>query len=542
MSTTPLFGQYYNNSAQSTYQNSNYKCSMQTSENENMVVFGNKTLELRDSNDNLISSVNLENINVSGISEWASNSVVVNPGESILLPGLEYGKSYETICFRIPDNIIQYNGFENYLNAEFDIFFSTNFKLRSYHIRISLDNNNISDICSRINQVISGASISPTINVSLKTLSISHYIVFSSTLEGYEFNIKNFIVYPVWQTSEFPDSPFLTCYDFEDASSSILLSSGIKDSITWAENNTKGESTYTILTGNSATGYYGHENPVDKDASIYYQTSDSSVNSSIIEPADSSDSSVLGITPDSTPDSSSLDEIDNYFNHFKDTSLLDSSVSSLLAVYGDKCTYGYRITDDDALRINPYRYPNGAGQIWMIIPDYPSDISTDNAYIKINHVSSQIPLFYDSGNVGSSTGEILYKRQDVKVIATEKDEIEKYNIDSLKLPVFTLSDTSTDITPEVLESISRIWQSSYTVNYDSSISDNDTNETEIYKIGMYKYLQEIDSAGLWTNVSQEYSLITAKDDPNSNSKNLANSIFIYNPQVYPVKVIYFTAD
>ena len=538
MSTTPLFGQYYNNSAQSTYQDSNYRCSMQTYEDENMVVFGNKTLELRDSNDNLISSVNLGNINVSGISEWASNSVVVNPSESILLPGLEYGKSYETICFRIPDNIILYNGFENYLNAEFDIFFSTNFKLRSYHIRISLDNSNISDICSRINQVISGASISPTINVSLKTLSISHYIVFSSTLEGYEFNIKNFTIYPVWQTSEFPDSPFLTCYDFEDASRSALLSSGIKDSITWAENNIQGETTYTILTGNVATGYYGHENLVDKDASIYYQTSDSSMDSSTIQPVDSSDSSVSEIILDS----SSLDEIDNYFNHFKDASLLDSSLSSLLDIYGDKCTYGYGITDDDALRINPYRYPNGAGQIWMIIPDYPSDISTDSAYIKINHVSSQLPLFYDSGTIDSSTGETLFKKQTVNVIATEKDEMEKYNISSLKLPVFTLSDTSTDITPEVLENISRIWQSSYTVNYDSSVSDSSTNETEIYKIGMYKYLQEIDSAGLWTNVSQEYSLITAKDDPNSNSKNLANSVFIYNPQVYPVKVIYFTAD
>ena len=538
MSTTPLFGQYYNNSSQSTYQSSNYKCSLQTSEDENMVVFGNKTLELRDSNENLISSINLGNINVSGISEWASNSVIINPGESILLPGLEYGKSYETIYFRIPDNIIQYNGFENYLNAEFDIFFSSNFKLRSYHIQISLDKNNITDICSRINQVISGASISPTINVSLKTVSISHYIVFSSTLEGYEFDIKNFNIYPVWQTSEFSDSPFLTCYNFEDASSSFLLSSGIKDSITWAENNIKGESTYTIITGNNATGFYGHSDYADKDASIYYQTIDSSSDSSILQLIYSSDSSISEIIPDS----SLLDEIDNYFNHFQNASLLDASINLLLNEYGSKCTYGYGISDDESLKVNPFKYPNGAGQIWMIIPEFPSDITSDNAYIKINHVSSQIPLFYDSGKIDSSTGEILYKKQDVNVIATEKDEIEKYNVNSLKLPVFTLSDTSTDITPQVLENISRIWKSSYTVIYDPSVADSSINETEIYKIGMYKYLQEIDSAGLWTSISQEYSLITAKDDPNTNSKNLANSIFIYNPQVYPVKVIYFTAD
>ena len=62
-------------------------------------------------------------------------------------------------------------------------------------------------------------------------------------------------------------------------------------------------------------------------------------------------------------------------------------------------------------------------------------------------------------------------------------------------------------------------------------------------VGLYGYLDHVQMSGKWNKVEQVYGLITEADDTeNSCIKNLANSILLFNPNEFPVKVNYFVAS
>ena len=55
-------------------------------------------------------------------------------------------------------------------------------------------------------------------------------------------------------------------------------------------------------------------------------------------------------------------------------------------------------------------------------------------------------------------------------------------------------------------------------------------------IGMYGYISEVDKRQDWINVGQVFTLISNTDAENDHCKNLCNSIFIYNPNPFPIKI------
>ena len=55
-------------------------------------------------------------------------------------------------------------------------------------------------------------------------------------------------------------------------------------------------------------------------------------------------------------------------------------------------------------------------------------------------------------------------------------------------------------------------------------------------IGMFRYLSEVSKSNDWINVGQLFTLITNADSASENERNLCNSIFINNPNPFPVKV------
>ena len=103
MSTTNLFGQYYNKTIKkTTYQNVDYTC--QTASNgEYTLIFEDGQVKVVDNNGNVITSLDLNDIQANPITEYTKGSIVINPGEVKLIEGIEYGKLYKETYFHIPN-------------------------------------------------------------------------------------------------------------------------------------------------------------------------------------------------------------------------------------------------------------------------------------------------------------------------------------------------------------------------------------------------------------------------------------------------------
>jgi hypothetical protein len=56
---------------------------------------------------------------------------------------------------------------------------------------------------------------------------------------------------------------------------------------------------------------------------------------------------------------------------------------------------------------------------------------------------------------------------------------------------------------------------------------------------MYRYIDFVEQNQDWTNIGQFYGLITPADLPDSNIKHLANSVYLYNPNEFAIKINYF---
>lgn len=516
MSTSSLFSDYFNRSKKTDYASSEYQCTGVISEDKNKVVFGDKDIELRNSNDELIVKFDLSDIISENISEYAINSIVINPGEAVLLKGLELGKSYEELYFQIPEKLIAYDNWQNYINVEFDITYINNLIKKSLNIRSIDPSMNPYNIVDRVNSILKSLEI-PNITFSIEKENNVYFFKFLSALDGYEFKISFLKLYPVWQENEYPLSPFMDSSHFETQLYSSNIDNDVYKNIKLSEDNISiPENLSNYKTAYYNSGYYGKK---DMDSSIYYK--DFTENENL-------DTSILGNTLDDSIYDSSSDAVDIYLNHFKDPSFIDGSV----LYNSDASAYTYYYPLDCCINhyVAPYKYPNGAARVWMISTEFP-DISAGIPIIslKMNHVSDIISVFSDNGNN-------TYKKNIIGVKASNRDLRENTGR-ILEYPL--IEDISlNNITPSDISSFSLVRN----VNFIEDVSSDTILSYPEYYLGMYGYLSLITEYGLWENMGDEYSVFTKEDNKTDNVKNLSNSIFVYNSNVFPVKLNYFIAD
>ena len=519
MSTSSLFTDYFNKSEKTDYASSEYQCSGVISENKNEVVFGNEDIELRNSNGDTVVSFDLSKIDETEISEYAINSVIVNPGEAILLKGLEYGKSYEDAYFEIPSILTAYQGWESYVNVEFDVTWFSSLVRKSVNIRTLDPSIGTTDIVSRVNDAISAVGI-PNITFSLETADTGSYFRFLSSLSGYEFKITFFRIYPVWQESEYPLSPFKDSLNFDSQTYSDNLGEPLSDKLKASEDDVSlPENALSYKTAAYNAGYYGK--PDKDDGSVFYRDFSS---------PDVSSSTGVRYSSDDSIDDTSSDLVDEYLNHFK-----DETFSSGMSIYNDASssyTYCYFIDCCTNAFVSPLKYANGAARVWMVTTEYP-DVSSDVSVLsmKMNHVSDTISVFSETPE-GSGT----YRRNILGVRASNTG-MDECTTDASFYPLDESIGLS-DITPSDVSASALVRP--VTVVKDASASALPAYPE--YYIGMHEYLSLVTQYGLWENFGDEYSVFTQEDDENTNERNLSPSIFVYNTNVFPVKVNYFLAD
>lgn len=244
-------------------------------------------------------------------------------------------------------------------------------------------------------------------------------------------------------------------------------------------------------------------------------------------------------------------------------------------------------------RINNIKYPNGALRGIVLIPNWPTDDDYDYSVLWVNHVADHLEICepvsvsalnqYFNGNVIANRKARLFEKvfATVKINALISDEKQQYieDYDNLPLNDITSNDGFTNSFDDLYEAgyddfnyvnknFNRNpvdynrdnWNSGYSEIHnpdlyienntdDEDVWENNPNKTDIRYldshenipekyVGLYKYMNYLSNNDLWISVGDAYMIIGKDDNKETKTKNLLQSLLVYNPNDIPVKVKY----
>lgn len=244
-------------------------------------------------------------------------------------------------------------------------------------------------------------------------------------------------------------------------------------------------------------------------------------------------------------------------------------------------------------RINNIKYPNGALRGIVLIPNWPTDDDYEYSVLWVNHVADHLEICepvsvsslnqYFNGNVTSNRKARLFEKifATVKINALISDEKQQYieDYDNLPLNDITSNDGFTNSFDNLYEAgyddfnyvnknFNRNpvdynrdnWNSGYSEIHnpdlyienntdDEDIWENNPNKTDIRYldshenipekyVGLYKYMNYLSNNDLWLRIGDAYMIIGKDDNKETKTKNLLQSLLVYNPNDIPVKVKY----
>ena len=276
----------------------------------------------------------------------------------------------------------------------------------------------------------------------------------------------------------------------------------------------------------------------------------------------------------------------NIYDIFKILQEMKNYILYIISINGPSYCF-----EDFNKRIWNFKYPNGAMRGVVIIPDWPNDSDYDYSVLWVNHIADQVEICvpvniqllqkYYGGNILRNKNAVLYEKAlaTVKINALIPEEKQQYieDYDNLPLNDITSNDGFTnsfdklqvagfDTNDFVDNDFHRVPLSlnssepndiSYhnddifvsETNDDKNIWETNPNKglpkfVDSHKalsdkvIGLYKYMEYLSTNDLWLRVGDGYMLIGKDDDLQTNTKNLLQSVLIYNPNEVPIRVKY----
>lgn len=581
-----LFYQLYSRSNDVT--NSGYVCSTAIDENDTSFDISDSEGQITDSNGDILSSIDLSGIHVDGLTQYNTETKILQPNCAYLLQGPEHGETYKAQFFLISKQLSCVAGYEDYCNLQFDITYVLNNQTHAVHV----DNFKIRKTYGSfvdLTQIQLGyLKVPVTISIRKFEDELSynnelHYICFQSTQQGYEFLVRNVILTPIKTTDEtydgiageFCDSPFgnldITANDILDALDKIK--------------------------------------PVKKDED---EPEDYTINCDIFR-------ELLNIGYDLNMDFEEFSrELDILIKYFKDLfdedgncideELLNEYKEQFKSIYNKYFSVILRLYNiHDIIKIlemlrqlvlrkkeylGPYfcledlnrqilsvKYPNGAMRGIVLIPDWPPmDEYTDQRVLLVNHVADKIEiavpvnkeklkLYLGVDQLNGFTARLFERAMaTVRINALIQSERQTYLTDYSNLPLYDISSNE-----GFTQSADPYYESAFNTHdfvdndfhrnpYDDfDMPTNNSNDDEwdnggsrrpnihfvdtydmlSHKtVGLYKYMEYLTKNDIWLRVGDAYMIFGRPDNFESDTKNLLSSVLIYNPNSIPIRVKY----
>ena len=518
MSSSNLFGQYYNNLGKNKkYQGISYNCSSATS-GENTFQFRDGEAILVDSNGEAITKIDLSKIDSGPLTSYTTGTVVINPGEVKLIDGIEYGKLYKEVLFEVPNIYISSLGdsWPYLVNVGFTILLNVDLDLREYNVSTTVPSGRDITIVDRIQKLISEIGAEGNIEVTVEAIedqygNMKTYLCFKSLVLGYDFIITSFSFFNhrivIGDKNEYVEETISEdmLNDITEAEDNIVFSDDTEFDAITSHDTSSG-----LYMNEDMVGHYDNmDNPSDPLSADHYYDGDQAEDISESQGGAQTDSSNGVITGD---EDGSQDDFNS-----GEPSEDDDTILTRMEI---------PVESDKSLEIPAFKYPNGAARVWIIVPEWPLGIEGGYYSLKLNHVRDSVTIFDPSLNADCKG---LYELHDIDVYAAERNEVERHNMKEFKYWLgenFAYMDSENG---SVLE-----------VHHEENMCDCPNIKMEIHNphIGMYRYLDYVSMNDLWTNVGDFYGLVTNKDTDDIDIKNLANSVFLYNKNDFPVKVAY----
>ena len=519
---------------------SGYICQSAVDESDTSFDIINDKGTITDSNGNVLAEIDMSKIHAAGITQYTSETKIIQPYDAFLLQGPEKGLAYAAYYYRLPKIITDNKDYDKFLNVDFDIVYN-NCTPMVFHVSVRADG--VTSMIQRINTQLSKNNISvATVISEYNELDCENnpvtndYIQFMAQETGYFYYIKNLLISPEFRSEDFPDSPFS-----KDVG-------GLDDKIIELLNKYHPVQKGEIY----VPGSY------EPDCKIYtwlrYNCLDAVGQISKFKEALDK---LNTITPDMTPE-----EIQAIWDEaliiISDTCYMEIisfyDVENLNAIYSIVndlrdwmiATHAYYapcywLEEDECKRVPLMKYPNGAFRGVVLIPDWPVNYSEDFEYstLWISHIPNSVRLLEPTKECGKFTTRYV----GVIANATLMTEQECFLPQGKKCKCQCCSNGEINnscgdgIFDNIQETIVNKYAPSDSI-YEDMFMGRFCYPTKQNVIGLYKYMSWVNSNKMWQKVGEGYMVIGKPDDPQSRIKNLLTSMVIYNPNPVPIRIKY----
>lgn len=545
--------------------NAGYTCNSAIDENDTSFdiigsVSGGSAGTITDSNGNSLSNIDLSQIHAGGITQYTTETRILQPHSATVLQGQEFGLSAASYYYVIPKQLKDTEGYEKYIDCDFDVIYN-NFSPMRFHVHT--DANGQTSFIKEINDAFQKYNILVSASIQNEVDEIDghiyEYLVFLSQKEGYFYYINNLKVSVKFQSEDFPESPFKKgikqlkqfMYNLIEKYKPMKLEPTNEDS--------DGVDINDIMIVNSSVNYevdcdlytWLLHNYIDAVKDIesfmkmidYFKMWEETGDEAWLEKYNIEaqntvyDDDIINFYLDEV----ALEALYNIINDIK------TRINELNAYYRDF----YWLREDRHKRIPLMKYPNGAFRGIVLIPDWPS--KTDDyeyASLWVNHIKSKVKLY-----IPTKEHQFLPKIYGVLSNATLVKEEEsfrqlypEFGSIGIENSVSSLTDGWDDgrqpenLDQQQIKDIDTDYMDPY--RPDKDVDDDLTYMGQNYYsrkkniIGLFRYLQWVHENGLWNKVGEAYMIIGNDDDPQSHDLNLPTSLVVYNPNPVPIRIKY----
>ena len=520
-----LFYQLYSRSNDVT--NSGYACSSSIDENDTSFDISNNEAQITDSNGDVLASLDLSEIHADGLTQYTSETKILAPHSAAILQGNEYGETYKSQFFLINKIFYNIEGFENYCNLKFDILYKQKGKLNNIHVDTKCIRKTYGSFVELAQIQLNQLKLPITISVKVyddtdSSNSVLQYINFQSTLQGYDFLIRNVMLTPILKgdqtinglIGEFVDSPFQ-----EPILSQELILQFLNNYTPQKIDNSTTIQTqeYYIECGVYREFIKISNNITDDINTFFYELK--ILITKFLPLFDKA-----GKLLDETAFNELIQKYPQiylkYFNDvFKKFNIYDI-VNILIAIKN----YILKVRSENGVsycledlnrRINHVKYPNGAMRGIVIIPNWPQTDETEHSVLWVNHVADKVEICvpvdieslqkYYGGNIISNKKARLFEKAiaNVQINALISQERDEYFIDeSDNLPLNDISST---------QGFTKSFDYLQIPAYDTAdFIDNDFHRLPLYQDA----IEDIENSDIWNNPDYQIGYIKNNDDEN----------------------------
>ena len=522
-----LFYQLY--STKNDIAESGYKCNSAIDDTQTSFDISGSEAQVTDSNGEVLSSLSLGNIHVDELTQYNIETKIIQPHSTYLLQGNEYGEAHMSFYFRIPSNLTDIIGYENYCNIGFDIAYKQKGKPYNIHILSKSIRETYGSFIKLIQFQLNKLKL--PISISIKQFEdpdssdkLIDYIEFMTTEEGYEYMVRNVILYPILSGDELDDgiigefynSPF---YPAELTSDIILnIIEKVKPRKAGDDTDKKYIKDYTVSCPLYKTLLQFGEIITDDFNTFCYELD--IIKKYFLSCYDEFGNLLfpkqLEILQEKYPEIT---------QKFYDDVLTEYNIYDLIEIYNEFKKYIFNAKastgpnncfEDLNKRVNNIKYHNGAMKGCVILPEWPDNSDYEYNVLLVHHVSDQIEISvpveieqlnkYLNGNLVSKHNTRLYEKAIayVQINALIPDEKSLYIQDDTNLPLndITSNDGFTNSFDELqipgYDTHDFILNDFHRVPLPQTKHQwNDDNAIEYYNPEMYIDNSDMDDSDIW---------------------------------------------